>query len=738
MLTALMMADDMMTPQIPLTRDLVLIGGGHTHALVLRKWAMSPLPGVRLTVINPEATAPYSGMLPGFVAGHYRRDELNIDLVRLARFAGARVIVDKACGIDREAKQILLENREPVPYDIASVDVGIHAEMPEIAGFMEYGVAVKPLDVFSRRWTEFLHTAPEHTALAVIGGGVAGVEVALAMAHALQNRGVQAQLTVLDHGEVLGDVATHARTRLLRALDDYGVKTLSGVRITEVQAKQVLLESGEAIASHFTLGAAGARPHRWLAQTGLELHNGYIVVDKLLRSSDSAIYAAGDCAHIQHAPRPKAGVYAVRAAPVLLHNLQAALSSKRPRRFQPQKDYLKLVSLGTPAALAEKFGFILAGPLLWRWKNQIDQKFMAQFRDYPPMQAKLPEVVADGVQEVLADSKPLCGGCGAKVGRQVLGEVLAELPQAEQAEVLSRPGDDAAILRHGEQYQVLTTDHLRAFTEDPALQARITAIHALGDIWAMGARPQTVLTNIILPRLSATLQQRWLAEIMQAAATVFSQHGATIVGGHTSLGSELTIGFTINGLCEQEPIQLSGGQVGDALLLTKPLGSGTILAAEMAMQVRGEEVLAALQSMQQEQATAAKILWDAHAMTDVTGFGLAGHLLGMCEAGQLGAELQLDNIPLLCGAAALAQRGVRSSLFKDNYQLAAQMLLPESDDEAVNVRADLLFDPQTAGGLLAVVGAETAAEKLAQLQQAGYQAAMIGHLVAGEPLIRVN
>jgi selenide,water dikinase len=733
------LSDDNMIPQIPLTRDVVLIGGGHTHALVLRKWAMCPLPGARLTVINPGPTAPYSGMLPGFVAGHYRRDELDIDLVRLARFAGARVILDQAGGIDRAAKLIRLQGREPLPYDLASVDVGIHARMPEIEGFAEHAVAVKPLETFSRRWSAYLQHAQDGAQLAVIGGGVAGVEVALAMAHALRSRKVSARLTVIDHGEILGGVAPRARARLLQALADYQIHTLPGQAVAAITADSVVLDSGQVVAADFTLGVAGARPHAWLADSGLELHNGYIVVDKMLRSSDSAIYAAGDCAHIKHAPRPKAGVFAVRAAPVLWHNLRAALSGQKPRIFRPQKDYLKLVSLGGQAALAEKFGVALAGPLLWRWKNSIDQKFMAQFRDYPPMHnARLPVQVADGVRDLLAAGKPLCGGCGAKVGRQVLADVLADLPQATHADVLSRPGDDAAILRYGEQFQVLTTDHLRAFTEDPALQARVAAIHALGDIWAMGAQPQTVLANIILPRMSAELQERWLAEIMAAAAEVFSAQGAAIVGGHTSLGSELTIGFTISGICEHEPLQLSGAQAGDVLLLTKPIGTGTLLAAEMAMQARGADVVAALQSMLQDQAAAAAILQDAHAMTDVTGFGLAGHLLGMCEASVCAAQLNLAAIPLLAGAAALAEQGVRSTLFNDNQQVAAKMLLPEAGDASLHAKTALLFDPQTAGGLLAAVHADVAGERLQQLRAAGYPAAAVGVLRAGEPFISVE
>lgn len=724
-----------MNSQIPLTRDVVLIGGGHTHALVLRKWGMSPLAGARLTVINPGPTAPYSGMLPGFIAGHYSRDELDIDLVRLARFAGARVILAKATGIDRDAKLIHVTGRESIAYDIASIDVGIHSAMPEISGFTEYGVAVKPLDILSQRWPQYLGQVQGTANLAVIGGGVAGVEVTLAMMHALHRKNVVANMSLIEAGDILGGVAARAKNTLLQRLADYKVTLRSESRVTEIMADRIKLESGELIRSDFTLGAAGARAHDWLAALGLEVHDGYIVVDEMLRSSDPTIFAAGDCAHSPDNPRTKAGVFAVRAAPVLWHNLRAALSGNRLRSFRPQSDYLKLVSLGSKLALAEKFGIALSGGALWRWKNHIDQAFMAKFYEYPAMNIeKLPAEVASGVDEVLANGKPMCGGCGAKVGRDVLSQVLRALPQVNRDDVLSRPGDDAAIMRYGKQFQVITNDHLRAFTEDVALQARIAAIHALGDIWAMGAQAQTVLSTIILPRMSAGMQERYLTEIMTAASEVFAAQGAEIVGGHTSLGSELTIGFTITGVCEQAPVQLSGGQAGDALILTKPIGTGTLLAAEMTMQARGEDVVAALNSMKQDQAAAAAILQDAHAMTDVTGFGLAGHLLGICEASVCGATLDLAAIPLLTGAEKLAEQGVRSTLYPDNFRVAAQMALAEPKSG----RSALLFDPQTAGGLLAAVSADNVKDKLAQLEKAGYQARSIGVLVEGEAWIFVE
>jgi selenide,water dikinase len=326
--------------------------------------------------------------------------------------------------------------------------------------------------------------------------------------------------------------------------------------------------------------------------------------------------------------------------------------------------------------------------------------------------------------------KPLCGGCGAKVGRGALQAALAGLPRADRPDITQLPGDDAGLVTMGDTRQVLSVDHLRAVTQDPVLMTRIAAVHALGDIWAMGAAPQAALASLILPRMTPELQRRTLAEIMAAAAGVLAQAGAAIVGGHSTQGDELTIGFTLTGLVAGDPITLAGGQPGDALILTKPLGTGVILAAEMAGRARGAWVTAAYARMVQPQAEAARLLAGAHAMTDVTGFGLAGHLQGICAASGTGAVLTLDAIPLLDGAADLAAAGIRSTLFDDNRALAPA--LPEGG------AADLLFDPQTCGGLLAALPAADADAALAALTEAGYVAARIGTLTDGAPQVTLS
>ena len=725
-----------MQVQIPLTRDLVMIGGGHTHALVLRMWGMRPIPGVRLTLISPDPTAAYSGMLPGHVAGLYPREALQIDLVQLARHAGARLILSRAEGIDRAARRILVPGRPDVAYDIASIDIGITSEMPALPGFADHAVPAKPLDAFADAWEEFASRAARgrtEPTVAVIGGGVAGVELALAARHRL---GAGAEVTVIERGATLALIGGGARRALFGHLGRAGVALLEHAPVVAVEADAVRLADGRRVASAFTIGAAATRPQAWLTGTGLGLTEGFVNVTPTLQTeSDPAVFAAGDIAHMVFAPRPKAGVYAVRQAPVLLHNLGAALTGKGTlRRYRPQKDYLKLISTGGKGAVADKWSLPLDGAWLWRWKDRIDRKFMARFHELPAMvAAPLPAILAAGVEDEIGKGKPLCGGCGAKVGQADLKAALSDLPRPARPDVLSGPGDDAAVLTHGKGHQVITTDHVRAFTEDPYILAKITAIHAMGDVWSMGARPQAALALVILPRMAPRLQTETLREIMAAAAETFGAEGADVVGGHTSLGAELTVGFTITGLSAHAPVAQAGAKPGDWLILTKSLGTGVILAAEMARAAPGEAVAGALASMGRPQGAAARLIAPhAHAMTDITGFGLAGHLLAMLDASGAAARISLSHVPFLPGAEALAAAGHGSTLLPANRASMARMFFSESP------RADLLFDPQTAGGLLVAVPAAAALDLAHRLRAIGESPAIIGEVIEGAPFLTVE
>ncbi|MAY88672.1 MAG: selenide, water dikinase SelD [Pseudooceanicola sp.] len=718
---------------LPLTHDIVLIGGGHTHALVLRRWGMSPLAGARLTLITPEPTATYSGMLPGHIAGHYPRAALDIDLVRLARHAGARLIFGAAEGVDREARQIHVPGRPPIGYDLCALDIGVTSAMPALPGFSEHAVPAKPLGPFAARWQAFCKgSGPAQ--VVVIGAGVAGAELALAMAHALRQRGRAGGVTLVDSADALAATGPRARHRLLSELTQQGVTLIEQAQIAEITGDAVTLADGRSLPADFISGAAGARPAPWLHATGLHLTDGFVTVDAQLQTSDPTIWATGDCAHLSHAPRPKAGVFAVREAPVLFHNLRAALTTARPRRYHPQSDYLKLISLGRKSALADRFGLAPAGRLMWCWKDRIDQRFMARFSDLPKMpRPKLPRNHTSALAEAVGDA-PMCGGCGAKVGRDTLRAALGT-PRHHRPDITPLPGDDAALMTTGTVQQVMTSDHLRALTDDPVLMTRIAAHHALGDIWAMAAQPQAATATLILPRQSEPLMARQLSEIMATAHEVLRAAGAEIVGGHTSVGDELTIGFTLTGLCPHPPVTLKGARPGDRLILTKPIGSGVLMAGEMQRRASGADVAAAYAQMTHSQGTASALLAHAHAMTDVTGFGLAGHLLNICDAAGCAATLTLSPALFLPGAEALARAGIRSTLYPQNRAQAPYLPGLAAPDDVH--RIDLLFDPQTAGGLLAAVHPDTAQPTLAALLKAGYPALLIGTIADGPPRLTI-
>ena len=677
-----------------LSRDVVLIGGGHTHALVLREWGMNPVKGARLTLINPAPSAPYTGMLPGFVAGHYSRDALEIDLVRLARFAGARMIFGYASAIDRTAKRIRVDGRPDVAYDFASIDIGITSDIPALPGFVEHGIAAKPLGPFASAWDAFAETKTGKD-VAVIGGGIGGVELAMAMNHRLSGT---AKITIIDRGEALSGVRPQTRAALLSELTSSGIELSENSRPIQVTDRAVILEDGREVKSTFTVSAAGARPFEWLSETGLNLTDGFIDVDATLRSTeDRSIYATGDCAHLTHAPRPKAGVFAVRAAPVLAANLRADLAGRPRKRFQPQAKYLKLISLGRKAAIADKYTVAPQGAWVWKWKDRIDQAFMSRLSEWPRAKNRLS---APLVAKTSLQSGDLCGGCGAKVAGSVLDKNLAALDKVDRPDVLTGPGDDAAILRASEHNQVITTDHLRAFWNDPYVMTKIATVHALNDVLAMGATPQAFLPHLTLPRMSEEIQDRTLEECFQAYGEIAKDVGASIVGGHTSMGAEMTVGLTVTGLLEGPVRALAGAKPGDVLVLSKPIGSGTILAAEMQGKARGDDVRDCLNTMVRlDLAVAKELALQCSAMTDVTGFGLAGHATRMADKSEVTFEIELAAVPFYAGAESLAEAGVRSTIYDANRRTS-----PVKTTETA--RSALLFDPQTSGGFLAAVPAE--------------------------------
>ncbi len=748
----------MQTPSQPIARDIVLVGGGHSHVGVLKRFAMRPEPGVRLTLICTDVHTPYSGMLPGYVAGHYGYDDVHIDLSRLAVFAGARLYRDEVIGLDRAASRVLCRNRPPVPYDRLSINIGSTPQLGGVAGADQHVVAVKPIHQFNQRWLALLARVQQHThgalRVAVVGAGAGGVELLLAMQFRLRrelaNLGrdpALLQFHLFSAGDsILPTHNTWVRQRFARVLAERGVTVHLQAEVTRVETDQLQCASGEVVLADETIWVTQAGGAPWLKATGLALDaDGFLIVNDCLQSiSDPHVFAAGDIAAMQNHALPKAGVFAVRQGRPLADNLRLAVQMRPLKPYHPQSRWLALISTGDQTAVASRGVLGFSGQWVWRWKDWIDRRFMRKFSDLAGMRTDTSPTTT-GNTLALSQEESLqaisamamrCGGCGAKVGANVLARALGGLQVIARDDVLVglHAPDDAAVVRVPPgKALVHSVDFFRSFVDDPYIFGKIAANHALGDIFAMGAQAQSATAIATVPPGLEAKVEDLLLQMMGGAVEVLNAADCALVGGHTGEGQELALGFAINGLIDEDLgtlLRKGGMQAGDLLILTKPIGTGTLFAAHARLQARGRWIEAALQSMVQSNRLGAQCL-RAHgvtACTDLTGFGLLGHLLEMTRPSGVDAEISLCSLPLLDGALETVAAGIVSSLQPSNVRL--RRALHNQADFAQHPRYPLIFDPQTAGGLLASIPANRADACVIALRALGYEhTAIIGRIL---------
>jgi selenide,water dikinase len=689
-----------MQPSRPVETDIVLLGAGHAHVEVLRRFAMRPEPGVRLTLIGREPETPYSGMLPGLIRSDYTHAEAHIDLAPLAAMAQARLILAEATAIDPDGGIVTVTGRPEIAFDLLSIDIGGVPVVPPGAG-----IGVKPIGLFLDRLHRLEAELPPGARIAVVGGGPGGVELALALA--VRFAGQLRLVLVSATAEPLATAPAAARRAVRQALVDADVELVSGVTAIALESGRLLLSDGSAVEVATALWATGVEGPPLLAASGIACDRaGCIRVTAELRSvSHQHVFAAGDCAAVEGDPRPKAGVWAVRAGAPLAENLRRAANGQALRAWKPQRDALAILGLGHGRAVAWRNGLAVQGHKVWWLKDRIDRRWM---RMYTEMQ-----MAPD------PDAPMRCGGCGAKVSAEVLQGALAALPRGENPDLATL--DDAAVMKPPlGKLLVQSVDHFRAFLDDPFVFGEIAAAHALSDLYAMGAQPWTALAIASVPYASPQKMRAELSAMLQGATGILRADGCALVGGHSAEASETALGFAVSGLIDGGKIMRKAGlQPGDQLILTKPLGTGIVLAGHMRGNVRAQWLLAAIASMRTTNAAAARIAAThrPRAGTDVTGFGLAGHLQEMLDASGVAAVLRLTAIPALPGALALAAHGIESTLAASNRRL-----LGDAPETA------LLVDPQTSGGLLLGLPPARSGACLQALRDAGLNAAIIGEV----------
>lgn len=874
-----------MNNKLPPTQlDLVLLGGGHAHVHVLKMLGMPPYRqwlienGVQVTLIARDLHAPYSGMLPGFCAGHYTYDEIHLDLAKLCRFSNTRLVHAAACGItyteatttnggsstgsddednengDGNQQQLLTttssssrriagsgmvycsDGRPPIRFDALSIDVGI---TPSTAGILGKTTAtpttntsaekpngiiipVKPIANFCRYYQELQRTiyakykkisstkSNNPHVIAVIGGGAGGIELAMSAAHAFRDF-PQVQVMIVTRGESL--LAQHNSSvqrifrRILkeRKIDIYCQAEVVGVEPHSSSSsggahheRKGLVLSPESTQSLYrvtpivvdaVLWCTQASAAPWLSEStplSTTTEGNFIQVESTYESvSHAGIFACGDCCHMVHHPRPKAGVFAVRAGPPILENLQRYLSGKPLRTFVPQRDFLGLIGTGDKYAVASKgWWFSLEGQFLWNIKDYIDRTWMKKYTLLPDLEIMMAEMSfasnnnnhgrkrrklghtaaatsslnkgSEVARNFFAADPMRCGGYGAKVGATTLSRVLATVHrrQVQRAKEQNLPPpspidhDDAAIVplpKRGGGVMIQSIDYFRSIMGDPFVFGKILAVHALSDVHAMGAQAQSAMALAVVPfAADDSITESLLVHLLSGISDVLQAEGVQLVGGHTCEGVELACGLSVQGYAEH-PFKLlrkRGGKVGDKIVLTKPLGTGALFAADMRAHCRGEHMAEAIASMIQSNVEASKIASataGVHACTDCTGFGLMGHLLEMLMANEgdgtkkvesIGAALNIRDFDFLKGGIEASKNGFFSTLQPQNQRNHRAVINHTSAAKTFPVEYPLLFDPQTAGGLLFFVDAKVCDAFVSDLKGVYSRTAVIGQLVS--------
>jgi selenide,water dikinase len=755
-------------------------------------------------------------MLPGYVSGFYTEDECHIDLVRLAGFANARLVHAEASGVDTAAQEVALRGRPPLAYDLLSINTGITPVLSHVPGAAQHAVPVKPIDTFVRRFEGILERARAPGGgggggggfrVAVVGAGPGGVELACALQFRLDaemraaGRAGSARVALVSRGRILSGLAPYARAAFLPLLAARGVELHEAPGgVASVGADGLTLAEGGTVPFDACLWCTQAGPAPWLAASGLPTDAaGFLALNDFLQADGGPpnVFGAGDAGSVTSHPRPKAGVYAVRAVRAarppfpacvprspgdrrpcrsptpplsfdrgcwvqggpLADNLRRYLEGAPLLPWAPQATHLNLITAGDRHAVGVKGRLGLQGGFLWALKDWIDRRFMAKYGadlDFSAASTRGGMGMAQGggggaggagalgaeSLALVAAARGRCGGCGSKVGAPTLEAALRRLRAegrlgASNEDVLVglEAADDAAVLAAPPpgHVSVHTVDFFRAPLDDPFAFGAIAAAHALSDCHAMGAAPRAALAIAVLPFAAAPKVQADLYQLLAGGAAALAEAGCALVGGHTCEGAEMSLGFSVYGTARPEELLRRGGlRPGQALVLTKALGTGTVLAARMRGEAKGRWVAAAVDSMRRSNAPAAAALrrHGATACVDVTGFGLLGHAAEMAAASGAGVEVDAGAVPLLPGAVECAAGGALSSLHLENAR-AAGGAVANAGEAAAHPLWPLLLDPQTSGGLLAGVPADRVDACLEELRAAGCaEAAVVGRVVA--------
>ena len=674
---------------------LILAGGGHSHALLLRRWAMRPelRPDQAITLVSSYGTVLYSGMVPALIAGLVKQAEASINLRWLAQQAGVAFVQATITGIDPKG-HLHLKDRPALSFGSVSLNLGA---VTRRQGYLN-AIAIKPLEPALKAISaqDALANNPDTYPFHCVGAGLAAVEIVVA----LRQRWPQRPLILHTGG-----------------------RSLHPSMMRELLQAHIKLTDNAAPDTANTLLCTGSEAPSWLAESGLACDkNGRVLTRATLQTLDHPkMVASGDCAVIQGMERPPSGVWAVRAAQPLARNLEQICRGQTPQSWRPQRRALQLLGLTIGA---RREAWLLWGktclgphPWLWHWKQLLDHSFIRRFR---------PQATMSTDSQDQTNPSMACRGCAAKLPADPLEKALS---RCQSGHLASEPEDAHTLGMSNKGGQVLTSvDGFPALISDPWLNGRLTTLHACSDLWASGAQVTTAQAIVTIPAIKESAQVDLLSQSLAGVLSALTDQGASLIGGHTlesrhnssspaALDLQVSLSVTGETPTGQKSWSKGGIQPGDQLLLSRAIGTGVLFAAAMKGAGYASDLDQALAQMQTTQNGTLEQLFALqaqhpgciHACTDITGFGLLGHVNEMVAASDpVIIELWIDEIPLLQGASALFHVGISSTLAPANRRALASLgsqvrVMKAGHDQSNNLDPALetmLIDPQTCGPLL--------------------------------------
>ena len=694
---------------------LVLIGAGHTNVLLMRKWLMQPnlMPDIPVSIISRDSHLVYSGMFPSVIANSISLKESLIDIQTLAKNAKVSFIKEEVKDIDFNLNKVVLENRPSINYSHSVLDFGSQTIIPrEFENLVKTKIAfpIKPfLNAYELIKKEDIYDSATEPPFVIVGSGLAAIELSFALRKRWRNR----SLKLFCHKKKINK-------KILKSLRNSDIALIDNLQFDH---GKILLCTGNI-----------APP--WVQKRFLKLDSrGRIITNNNLKLKySSGIFATGDCAVLDYAKRPASGIYAVKVLNVLANNLKKDIEGKSLKEWFPQRFGLQIVnafSMKKPMAFAIYRGFVF-GPSFFIWiiKNKIDRNFIKIFHHKKII---MPKSEKD-------NSTTDCRGCAAKVPQSVLNN---SLKIANLETYATSPEDAVEIYKNHKDVILQSVDGFPALLSDPWINAKITTLHACSDLWASGAKLTNAQALISLPKVEERFQKYLFSQCLSAIKSTVEDQNGELIGGHTfesrglinkpySLGIEISL--TVQGVLRNgsKPWLKSGMQIGDVLLMSRPLGVGLFFAGQMQnvnLPGSANEIMKNLLTGQQYLIDQIYLLQDnfgetfINAATDITGYGFMGHLKEMVDSSNLlrkynnlaPIKIQLDLFAFKAypGVFDLIRRGIKSTLFESNKEIIDPIFKKNSheriisfsgentiDEKTLNERISLLFDPQTCGPLL--------------------------------------